>query len=65
VSDEKKNPLEFMNRPPFFIGGITFALLCGVMKWIAWEYVFICVAAGGTGIYLHYKKQKNTTKDSP
>jgi hypothetical protein len=56
---EKKNPLEFMNRPAFLIGGAVFAIVSGVMRWIGYEYALICVVAAGVGLFIHYKKRGN------
>jgi hypothetical protein len=62
-NEQKKNPLESLNRPPFLIGGAAFALLCGGMGWIKFEYVIICVGACAVGVYLHQKKKAEQPKD--
>ena len=61
MSEEpKKNPMEFLNKPPFLIGGGLFALLSGLMGWIAYEYMLICVVAAVVGVVLYYKKNKKS-----
>lgn len=60
----KPNPMDILNRPPFLIGGGLFALLAGLMGWIAGEYTVICVGAAIVGLVLHYRKARKAPADS-
>lgn len=48
-----------LNRPPFLIGAGLFALVAGLMGWIAIEYSVICVGAAIIGVVLHFRKARS------
>lgn len=52
----KESSSSFLDRPPFLIGGALVAVISGLMGWIGYEYVAICVGAAIVGLVLYKKK---------
>lgn len=69
TSDEQKHNnqekkiafIKALDKPPFLIGGMIVAIISAVLGWLTTEMATIIVIVGAIGLFLHFKKNKNSS----